>query len=64
MSGLTYETVSRFSQQAGTLYFALIFVAAVAYVLWPKNKKGFDEAAQIPFREAPAGADLAKNGEL
>lgn len=51
MTGLTYETVSRFTQQAGTLYFAVIFVVAVTWVLWPKNKKGFEEASRIPFTE-------------
>jgi hypothetical protein len=27
MSGLDYETVARFAQQGGTLYFAAIFIA-------------------------------------
>lgn len=53
MSGLDYETVSRFTQQAGTLYFVLIFAVAVGWVLWPKNKKGFEEASQIPFNDVP-----------
>ena len=53
MSGLTYETVSRVAQQAGTLYFAVIFAVAIGWALWPKNKSGFDDAARIPFREGP-----------
>jgi cytochrome c oxidase cbb3-type subunit 4 len=53
MSGLTYETVSRVAQQAGTLYFTLIFIVALAWALWPRNKADFDDAAQIPFRERP-----------
>ena len=58
MSGLTYETVAKFAQQAGTIYFALMFLIVLAWVLWPKNRQGFDEAAQIPFRETPTGSDL------
>ncbi len=53
MSGLDYETVSRFTQQAGTLYFAVIFVVAVGWALWPKNKKGFEEASRIPLSDIP-----------
>ena len=64
MSGLTYEAVSRFTQQAGTLYFALIFVAILAWVLWPKNKAGFDDAAQIPFRETLPADHEPTVGEL
>ena len=51
MTVLTYETVARFSQQVGTLYFAAMFLAALVWVLSPKNRKGFDEAAGIPVRE-------------
>jgi len=53
MSGLTYETVSRVAQQAGTLYFTVIFAVAIGWALWPKHKAGYDDAAQIPFRERP-----------
>jgi cytochrome c oxidase cbb3-type subunit 4 len=48
---MTYETVSRFVQQAGALYFAALFLVAVVYALWPRNRAGFQDAAQIPFRE-------------
>ena len=51
MTGLTYETVSRFAQQVGTLYFGAMFLVAMIWALSPKNRKGFDEAAGIPFRE-------------
>jgi cytochrome c oxidase cbb3-type subunit 4 len=51
MSGLAYETVARFSQQVGTLYFSAMFLAALIWALSPKNRKSFDEAARIPFRE-------------
>ena len=48
---MTYETVSRFAQQAGAVYFAVLFVIACVYALWPRNRKQFEDAAQIPFRE-------------
>jgi cytochrome c oxidase cbb3-type subunit 4 len=67
MTGLTYETVARFSQQVGTLYFGAMFLAALFWVLSPKNRKGFDEAAGIPFREmddADAPQDAASGLKL
>lgn len=48
---MTYETVAKIAQQGGTIYFALLFVAAFAYALWPKNRSGFDQAARLPFDE-------------
>ena len=35
----------------GSIYLGSIFLVVVAYALWPSNKQGFDEAAQIPLRE-------------
>jgi cytochrome c oxidase cbb3-type subunit 4 len=49
MSGLSYETVARFSQQAGLIYFGLIFLAGVAYALWPSKKAEFQHAARMPL---------------
>jgi cytochrome c oxidase cbb3-type subunit 4 len=48
---MTYETIARFAQQGGTLYFFLIFVAGCAYAFWPRNKAGFQEAARIPLED-------------
>lgn len=48
---LTYEQVAAFAQQGGTVYFFLLFLAIVAYAVWPKNKAKFDAAARIPFQE-------------
>ena len=33
MSGLDYETVARFAQQGGTVYFGVMFVAGVTWAL-------------------------------
>jgi cytochrome c oxidase cbb3-type subunit 4 len=43
---MTYETVSRIVQQGGTVYFALMFAAVLAYAFWPKNKEKFRKAAR------------------
>jgi cytochrome c oxidase cbb3-type subunit IV len=34
-----------------TPVFVGIFLAIVAYALWPRNKAAFDEAAKMPLRE-------------
>lgn len=46
---MTYEALAKFAQQGGSLYFALLFAIVCAYVLWPKNKAKFDEAAAMPL---------------
>jgi len=51
MSGLEYETVARFAQQGGTLYFAAVFLGGLVYALWPKNKEAFQRLAQLPLEE-------------
>lgn len=51
MSDLDYETVARFAQQGGTLYFIAIFVAGLVYALWPSRKAAFDRAALIPLED-------------
>ena len=48
---MTYETVATFAQQYGLIYVIILFVGAVAYALWPSNKKKFDRASQVPLRE-------------
>lgn len=34
-----------------TPIFVGIFIAIVAYALWPRNKTNFDAAARMPLRE-------------
>jgi cytochrome c oxidase cbb3-type subunit 4 len=48
---MSYETIARFAQQGGSLYFAGLFVLVLIYALWPRNKTAFDEAARIPLDE-------------
>ena len=49
MSGLSYETVARFAQQGGLIYFGLIFLAGVLYARKPSKKAEFQHAARIPL---------------
>ena len=53
MSGLQldYETVSRFAQQGGTLFFVTAFLAGVVYALWPRNKEAFQRLAHLPLED-------------
>lgn len=48
---MTYEDVAAFAQTWGLVIFVIVFVVIVAYAVWPKNKKQFDEAARIPLDE-------------
>ena len=47
----TYKMLAEFAQTWGLVYFLVIFVASMAYALWPSSKRRFDEAARIPLRE-------------
>lgn len=51
MSAMTYETVARFSQQGGTLYFGLMFAVGLIYALWPRNRDTFKRLAQLPLED-------------
>ena len=51
MSGLSYETVARFAQQGGTIYFGVLFFAGVIYALWPSRKSTFQKLAHLPLED-------------
>lgn len=46
-----YTQVAEFAQTWGLVYFVLIFAGVLAYTFRPKNRKRFEDAANIPFRE-------------
>ena len=48
---LAYRELAQFAATWGLLYFFALFIGVVIYAYWPRNKAGFDDAAQIPFRE-------------
>jgi cytochrome c oxidase cbb3-type subunit IV len=47
----SYAFFSHFAQTWGLVYFVALFLAAIAYALWPSKQKAFDEAARMPLRE-------------
>lgn len=57
MSALDYETVARFAQQGGTLYFAAIFIAGVIYALLPRHREDFKRLSNLPL-EKDEGDDV------
>lgn len=57
MIALDYETVARFAQQGGTLYFGAIFIAGLIYALWPKHRDTFRRLSHLPL-ENDEGEDV------
>jgi cytochrome c oxidase cbb3-type subunit IV len=45
------DLISHFVATAWTPIFMAIFIAVLAYALWPGNRKEFDGAAKTPLRE-------------
>jgi cytochrome c oxidase cbb3-type subunit IV len=41
---MTYDTIATLSQVTSLLMFVAMFVAVLAYALWPKNRRRFEEA--------------------
>ena len=48
---MTYDSLARFAQQGGAIYFLIIFLGGVAYALWPRNRDVFARAARLPLDE-------------
>jgi cytochrome c oxidase cbb3-type subunit 4 len=50
---MSYEQVASISQVAALIFFMALFIGIVAYAFWPGNKKKFEEAAKLPFKQEP-----------
>ena len=48
---MDYHAIASFARSWGLVYLAALFIAVLAYALWPRNKKKFDDAAHIPLKE-------------
>ena len=48
---MTYEAASVLSQSVVLVLFFALFIAVLAYALWPSRQKQFDESARMPLRE-------------
>jgi cytochrome c oxidase cbb3-type subunit 4 len=47
----TYRMLAEFAQSWGLVYFVVVFLAVLAYALWPSRKAEFDAAARLPLSE-------------
>lgn len=56
MERWTFDQVQEFVHSWGVVYFTVMFAIAMAYAYWPRNKKGFDEAAEIPLHDEEDGS--------
>ncbi len=49
---MSYDTLAHVIKLGGTVAFFGIFVIAIIYALWPKNKARFDHAASLPLHDS------------
>jgi cytochrome c oxidase cbb3-type subunit 4 len=54
-----YERLAQFAQTWGLFYVVVLFAAALAYALWPRNRATFDRAARAPLADDDAPNDGA-----
>jgi len=52
---MTYDTIATISQVTSLLLFIAMFVAVLAYALWPKNAQRFEEAQRraLDLKDTP-----------
>ncbi|MGO8954683.1 MAG: cbb3-type cytochrome c oxidase subunit 3 [Rhodomicrobium sp.] len=48
---MTYESAQSIFGMAGLILFLTLFAVVVAFVIWPGNRKSFDEASRIPLEK-------------
>ena len=48
---MNFDNISYFSQTWGLVYLVVLFAIVVVYALWPRNRRKFRDAANIPFKE-------------
>jgi len=48
---MDYAQVAQIAETWGLIYLFGLFLVLLAYVFWPRNRKKFRDAAQIPFRD-------------
>ncbi len=46
---MTYESAQSIFGMVGLFIFLTLFIGVVAFVVWPGNRKGFEEAGRIPL---------------
>jgi cytochrome c oxidase cbb3-type subunit IV len=48
---MTYETVARFAQQFGLVYFGVIFLIGSGWALLPRHRETYRAAARLPLEK-------------
>jgi len=48
---MDHQTVANFAESWGLVFLFTLFAIAVAYALWPSNKKKFTKASYRPLDE-------------
>lgn len=46
-----YEDISRFAGTWGLGFLVLLFLIALAYALWPRNRDKFERAKRLPLED-------------
>ena len=52
---MSYMTAAQFAQTWGLGFLVVMFLAAVAYALWPGNRGKFEKAAHMPLNDEAPG---------
>ena len=60
---MSYDQIAHVIKIGGTVVFTAVFVGAIIYALWPKNKTKFDRAARMPLQDTDA-PDMTDRGDL
>ena len=48
---MSYEAIAGFAQTWGLSLLVLLFLGAVGYAIWPRNREKFRRAARQPLQE-------------
>lgn len=48
---MDYETMRTFAATWGLIGLMALFIGAVAYALWPRNRGKFDRASRLPLED-------------
>ncbi len=51
---MSYDALAHIVKLGGTIMFFSVFLIAILYALWPKNKERFERASQIPLTDTDA----------
>lgn len=54
---LAHDYASAWAGTVGLLIFVLLFAAAVAYAVWPGNRRMFERLSHLPLHDDEGGND-------